>query len=179
MILGVEVGEADRNEAFWLQASGLLDFADRLFLMGAYGQDDVVIVKAADMIGGYVREGVEDMDERTYARRADERIAWSSDVRRRGQQHLRLDSGKFVERRGLVLVEQVRMHVLAVDQERGVVQVERVVGEVDLARNKLFDRIPERSPVVLPLAEDGDVGVGVPFRLYFLGRWLAHKAVEE
>ena len=126
--------------------------------MRADSKDNIVIVKATDMIGRYVRKGMENMYELFYRLRPFQRISQGSDVRRRGKKNLGLHHRKALVRRRLVLVEETAVHIVTVNQERRIVEVERVVGEVDLPRNQLVDNLLESSPVVLPFAENRNIG---------------------
>lgn len=173
MVLGVEIGEAEGDYALWLEGASLLHFADGALLLGSDGKDDVIVIQAADMVGRYVGEGVEDMDEGLDAFGAGERVAGSADIGSGREHHLSLDLGQLVEGGGLVHVEEARVHVVAVDEKRGVMEVHRIVGEMDLTGDQFGDYLLEGSPVVLAFAEDGDIGLNLG------GGLLADEAVEE
>lgn len=173
MVLGVEIGEAEGDYALWLAGTGLLHFSDGALLLGSNGKDDVIVIQAADMVGRYVGEGMEDMDEGLDAFGAGERIAGSADIGSSREHHLGLDLRQLVEGGRLLLIEEARVHVVAVDEERGVMEVHRIVGEVDLTGDQLCDNLLERAPVVLAFAEDGDIGLNLG------GGLLADEAVEE
>ena len=173
MVLGVEIGKAEGKNTLGLEGASLLHFANGALLLGPDGKDDVIVIQAADMIGRYVGEGMEDMDEGLDAFGARERVAGGSDIGSSREHHLGLDLRQLVEGGRLLLIEEARVHVVAVNEERGVMEVHRIVGEVDLTGDQLCDNLLERAPVVLTFAEDGDIGLNLG------GGLLADEAVEE
>lgn len=108
------------------------------------------------MIGRDVGESVEDVEHLLDIGRALDWETGRPDIGRGREEHLRLELREVLIRSRLVLVVELRVHVLAIDQERGVVEVHRVVGEVDLAREQFLDDESPGVPVVLAFGEDGD-----------------------